>query len=239
MRKVLSALLFVAIVFCQTTRSEEIQLKDGTRITGKLIGVTGDMLQIKTTYGAIQVPRADVISINFPENQTKQTVNETPAGPPRPVDETLSDGRYVNRSGGFTVQVPENWQLASHVLAQTPALIAALESPDATQLFVVTPEKFAGNLNTYRILVETQIKSSFSDYQQLEQNDVQLDGQKGIRMVAMATKKDTATPFKFLIYVVPYDGRVVRLTFFTLAPLYDDASPVFEKIAASYHSLPK
>jgi hypothetical protein len=214
MRKVFAALLFSAILFCQTTRAEEIQLKDGTKITGKLVGVNGDTLQIKTAYGEIQVPRADVISINFPENQTKQAVAVTPAGLPRPVDETLSNGKYVNRSGGFTVQVPPDWKLAPQVLAQTPSLIAALQSADATQLFLVTPEKFAGNLNTYRVLVET-------------------------RMVATATKKDNGTPFKFLVYLIPYDGRVVRVTFFTLAPLYDDASPTFDKIAASYRSLPQ
>jgi hypothetical protein len=214
MRKVFAALLFSAILFCQTTRAEEIQLKDGTKITGKLVGVNGDTLQIKTAYGEIQVPRADVISINFPENQTKQAVAGTPAGLPRPVDETLSNGKYVNRSGGFTVQVPADWKLAPQVLAQTPSLIAALQSADATQLFLVTPEKFAGNLNTYRVLVET-------------------------RMVATATKKDNGTPFKFLVYLIPYDGRVVRVTFFTLAPLYDDASPTFDKIAASYRSLPQ
>lgn len=239
MRKVLSAVLFSAILFCQTTRAEEIQLKDGTKVTGKLVGVTGDTLQIKTAYGEIQVPRAEVISINFPENQTKQAVAGTPAGLPRPVDETLSNGKYVNRSGGFTVQVPADWKLAPQVLAQTPSLIAALQSADATQLFLVTPEKFAGNLNTYRVLVETQIKTNFSDYQEVEQKDIELDGQKSMRMVATATKKDNGTPFKFLVYLIPYDGRVVRVTFFTLAPLYDDASPTFDKIAASYHSLPQ
>jgi hypothetical protein len=239
MGKVLSNLLLSVLLFCPTTKAEEIQLKDGTKITGKLVGVAGDTLQIKTAYGEVQVPRAEVISINFPENQTKQAVDGAPAGPPRPVDESLSNGTYVNRSGGFTVQVPKDWKLAPQVLAQSPSLIAALESPDATQLFVVTPEKFAGNLNTYRVLVETQIKTGFSDYQEVEQRDVELDGQRGIRMVATATKKDTGTPFKFLVYLIPYDGRVVRVTFFTLAPLYDDANPAFEKIAASYHSLRK
>ena len=62
MRNVLSALLFSAILFCQTTRAEQIQLKDGTKVTGKLVGITGDTLQIKTAYGEIQVPRAEVRS---------------------------------------------------------------------------------------------------------------------------------------------------------------------------------
>ena len=41
---------------------------------------------------------------------------------------------------------------------------------------------------------------------------------------------------KFLVYIVPYDGRIVRLTFFTLEPLFDDGTAVFEKMAASYRS---
>lgn len=122
MRKVLSTLLLSILLFCPTTRAEQIQRKDGTKITGKLVGVAGDTLQIKTDYGEIQVPRAEVIPISFPENQTKQAVGGAPAGPPRPVDESLSNGTYVNRSGGFTVQVPKDWKLAPQVIAPTPSL---------------------------------------------------------------------------------------------------------------------
>jgi hypothetical protein len=32
---------------------------------------------------------------------------------------------------------------------------------------------------------------------------------------------------------------MVRLSFFTLATFHNDALPTFEKITASYHSLPK
>jgi hypothetical protein len=39
------------------------------------------------------------------------------------------------------------------------------------------------------------------------------------------------------VYFVPYDGRMVRLTFITLEPLFEESLPIFEKIALSYHSL--
>jgi hypothetical protein len=237
MRKFLLALIIGAVAFCITTRAEEFQLKDGTKIIGKLIGVDGDALVVKTSYGEIQVPRTDVISITFPENQPKDAAKAGEA--PRPVDESLSDGKYVNRSGNFAMQVPKDWAVSPGLLAKTPALIAALESGDETRILLVTPEKFAGSIDTYRVLVETQLKANYSNYQGVEQNEVQVDGQKGIRMVAVVTQKGADTQYKFLIYLIPYEGRVVRLSFFTLATFYNDALPTFEKIAASYHSLPK
>jgi hypothetical protein len=116
------------------------------------------------------VPRSDVISITFPENQPKDAGTTTAGGPPHPVDESLSDGKYVNRSGSFALQVPKDWTLAPEVLTKSPSLIAALESADETRLLFVTPEKFAGSTETYRVLVETQLKGNYSNYQALEQN---------------------------------------------------------------------
>src|SRR5271155_937098 len=178
MRKFLLALIIGVAVLCATTRAEEFQLKDGTKITGRLIGVNGDTLVVKTSYGEIQVPRTDVISISFPENQPKDAA--TPGGAPRPVDESLADGKYVNRSGDFALQVPKDWVPAPNLLEKNKDLIAAVESGDGTRILIVTPEKFAGSVDTYRVLVETQLKANYSNFQSLEQNDMQLDGQKGI-----------------------------------------------------------
>jgi hypothetical protein len=232
MRKFLLGLIIGPVVFCLPTRAEEFQLKDGTKISGKLVGVNGDTLVVKTSYGEIQVPRADVISITFPENQPKDAGTTASGGPPRPVDESLSDGKYVNRSGSFALQLPKDWVLSPTLLSKNAALVAALESADQTRILFVTPEKFAGTIDTYRVLVETQLKGNYGSYQALEQNDVQLDGQKGVRMVAAITQKGADTLYKTLIYLIPYDGRVLRLSFFTLGTFYNDALPTFEKIAA-------
>ncbi len=239
MRNFLLVLIIGSFAFCVTTRAEEFQLKDGTKITGKLVGVKGDTLVVKTSYGEIQVPRTDVLSINFPENQPKDAATAGSGLPPRPVEESLSDGKYVNRSGNFAMQVPKDWELGAAILAKSPDLIAALQSADQTRILMVTPEKFAGTIDTYRVLIEMQLKNHYSNYQAVEQNDVQLDGQKAIRMVATMTQKGGDAQYKTLIYAIPYEGRVVRLSFFTLATFYDDALPAFEKIAASYHSLPQ
>lgn len=53
--------------------AEEIQLKDGSKITGKITGVDGNTFQVKTAYGEIKVPRTEIVTIQFPENSTKKS----------------------------------------------------------------------------------------------------------------------------------------------------------------------
>ena len=178
MRKFVLTLIFASVLFCLPTQAEEFLLKDGTKITGTLTGVSGDNLQIKTAYGDISVPRAQIISITFTENQPKASEPAASSGAVRPMMKSLHDGKYVNQSGGFAVTLPADWKLAPSLLDSVPSLIAALSSGDETRLFAVTPEKFGGTTDTYRVLVETQIKTNFTDYQEQEQNDVTMDGRK-------------------------------------------------------------
>jgi hypothetical protein len=87
-----------AAVLCVQLVAEEIQLKDGSKITGKLTGVNGDAFQVKTAYGEIQVPRSEVVTINFPENLPAKA----DGAPPEQVDEALEGLQYVNRTAGFS-----------------------------------------------------------------------------------------------------------------------------------------
>jgi hypothetical protein len=109
-------------------------------------------------------------------------------------------------------------------------------SADQAHFFMVTPEIYAGSLTTYRVLAESQFQSKFQEYQRLSESETKLDGRGGLRLVFKGKTADTKTHLEFLVYILPYEGRMVRLSFFTLEPLFDDAVPVFEKIAASYHS---
>jgi hypothetical protein len=49
--------------------------------------------------------------------------------------------------------------------------------------------------------------------------------------------KANDTPLKSAVYIVPYEGRMVRLSFLTLEALFPDSLPTFEKIASSYHTV--
>lgn len=226
-------LVLAALALVANLGAEEIQLKDGTKITGKLTGISGDTFQVKTAYGDINVPRSEVVTINFPENAPKTSAAD--GSPLPPIDEELKGEAYINRTAGFRATVPSGWKIAPE-LRTGKDVAAALDSPDETLFFMVTPEKFSGTLATYKVLAETQYQKNFSGYVNDGETEAELDGRKGIRITWHGTSKANNADFKFLVYILPYEGRMVRLSFFTLPPLFSDGVPVFEKIAASYRS---
>lgn len=236
MKRIASLLALSLALLCVPARAEEIQLKDGTKITGKLIAVNGDTFQVKTAYGEIQVPRSEVLSITFPENQPKKEGESAQAE--IPVDESLQGTTYTNRTAHFQVTVPATWVVAPEMRKQSKDIIAALKSPDETLFFLVTPEKFAGTLNTYKVLTETQFQSKYKDYEKLSESEIHLDGRTGTRFIWRGKSPEVGdAPMKTLVYILPYEGRVVRLSFITLEPFFNDNLATFEAIAASYHTV--
>jgi hypothetical protein len=214
--------------------AEEIQVKDGSKITGRITGVDGNLFRVKTAYGEIQVPRSEIIAIRFPENTPSQegTSSGRPAGV-EPVEESLDGTTYSNRTGHFQANVPLGWTIAPD-LRKSSEIVAALKSADQALFFLVTPEQYSGSIKTYRVLAETQYQSKFKDYEKLSETDAKIDDRSSLRIVFKGKTSDTT--LKFLVYIVPYSDRMVRLSFFTLEPLFEEAVPIFEKIGASYHS---
>jgi hypothetical protein len=236
MKKIGIVLVVGLVFFCTPFRAEEIQLKDGNKITGKVIAVTDDSFQIKTAYGNIQVPRSDIVSISFPENQPKSKTGDDSA-PGAPVVESLIGTTYTNDTAHFQLTVPAGWMTSEALRSQGKDMVAALTSPDQTLFLLVTPEKFSGTFATYRVLAETQYQSKFKDYEKISENDIRLDGKAGVRIIWRG--KNTAAnnaPLKSAVYFVPYEGRMIRLSFLTLEPLFAEGLPTFEKIALSYRS---
>ena len=226
-------LLIFLFLLSSLSRAEEIQLKDGSKITGSLTAIDGNTFRVKTAYGEIQVPRTEIVAIQFPENSPKKEGSS--GGASSPVDESLDGTLYSNRTAHFQVTVPAGW-IVSPEMRISKEIVAALKSADQAHYFMVTPEVYAGSLTTYRVLAETQFQNKFQDYQKLSESDAKLDGRTGLRLVCKGKTRDTNTTFKFLVYILAYEDRMVRLTFFTFEPLFDDAVPIFEKIAASYQS---
>lgn len=230
--KTCNCLLTLALIaFSTRVVAEELQLKDGSKVTGTVAGVSGDTFQVKTEYGDINIPRSKIVSITFPQNPTAATENGKDTVPP--VTESLRGTEYSNQTANFHVTVPPGWALAPE-LRSTKDIVAALKSPDETMFLVVTPEKFVGTLATYEVLAETHYQENFREYQKLSEGEAQMDGRNGLRVTFQGKPADKNVVLKFLVYVVPYDGRMVRLSFLTLEPLFTNAVPTFEKIAASY-----
>lgn len=206
--------------------AEEIHLKDGTKLSGQITGVTSDKFQIKTAYGDVQVPRTDILSIDFPENQLKEEVAAKPH-----FDQAIEGNTYLNRSENLKVTVPKGWTVAPEFLSKD--IHGGLKSQDETQFLFITPENFSGTLQTYSVVVETQLQTVFKNFEKLSQSETTVDGRPAMRLVFHGKSAANNTPLKFLIYMVSYEGRVVRLSFGTFEPLFDKASPDFEKMATS------
>lgn len=230
LRKSILNIVLLLLAAIGIAGAEEIQLKDGTKITGTITGVTADKFQVKTAYGDIQIPRTDIVTISFPGNAPKDATPEVPA-----IDQSLEGHKYTNRTEGFQITVPDNWVMAPEMLSHD--IHGALKSRDETLFFFYTPEKFDGTINTYLVVAESALQGKFKDFEKLSQTEVTLDGQKVTRVVwhgKNATAHDT--PIKALVYVIPYEGKMVRLSFLTLEQLFNDALPSFEKMAATFHA---
>jgi hypothetical protein len=66
------------------TRADEIKLKDGTKITGTIVGFEENSFKVKTSYGFAVVQKDQVVSIVFsdaPKTPTPAGANENPAPP--------------------------------------------------------------------------------------------------------------------------------------------------------------
>jgi len=228
-------LLICLFLLSSALCAEDIQLKDGSKITGRITAVDGDTFRVKTAYGEIQVPRSQIVTIHFAENDTKKEQGSEDASAVQPIDESLDGVHYSNRTAHFQVDVPAGWTISPE-LRKSSEIVAALISADQAHFFLVTPEKYSGSLSTYRVLAETQYQARFQDYQKLSESEVKLDGRNGLRLVWKGKPQGQNAILKFVVYIIPYDNQMVRLSLFTLEPLFDESEPIFAKIAASYHS---
>ena len=238
MKFIKTVFILLAVAVCIQCAAEDILLKDGTKITGQITGVNADKFVVKTTFGEIQVPKTEVVSITFPENKPKEAPFSTTSKPAVAIEESVQGTTYTNQTEKFQLTVPEGWTTWPEMVGGD--IHGAVKSSDETLFMFYTPEKFSGSLSTYAVLAETQLKTKFKDFEKLSQSDVTFNGKPAIRIVWHG--KNTAahdTPVKALFYVIPGTGAMNRLSFLTIEELFDPALPTFEKIAASYKSTEK
>ena len=151
MRKQSLYLCFLILLLPSCLTAEEFALKDGAKISGKLVRVQNDVFEVETQYGKIKVYRSDVVSINFPENQP------TAAGPSAtaamPVEQSLQGTTYTNQTAKFKMTVPSGWKIQEQMRQETEAL-AGLTSADGNAGLVVEKAIWGGSLDSYKQLLQ-------------------------------------------------------------------------------------
>jgi len=218
------------------TAAEEISLKDGTKIVGHMTSLQGDVIEVETAYGKMQLKRTDIITIAFPENTTVAPPATPAAKEVINIEESLSGTQYLNKTGHFTLIVPPDWKI-NLKLPRVAPVIATLSSHDEMGFLLVTQEEFSGSLESYKGLLELQYGRTFGDYKELSESPVKIDGKSGLLFSFRGTSaKANNLPMQFLVAVIPSGATYTRVATWCVEPLFHEMQPVFEAIVNSYHT---
>src|SRR5467141_728552 len=83
--------LLAALINAAAARADEIRLKDGTKISGTIVGFESDSFRVETSYGFALILKDKVADISIsaakkePEPKTKSSASGAPAPAARPV----------------------------------------------------------------------------------------------------------------------------------------------------------
>ena len=235
MQRIFSILLLLFVAGLPAV-AEEIVLKDGTKIVGHMSGVSADKVEIETAYGKLQLKRSDIVSISFPENAPSKAVDATAGSAPAPkIDESLQGARYVNKTGKFSLSVPQEWVIDPDI-RRAPETLTVLSSRDKTRFLMVMQEDYPGSLESYKELVALNSRSKLSNYEELAQSNVMIDGKKALLLFYRGTSQKGGLPMAFLSAIVASGNTYTKMTVWCVEPLFHDMQPTFEKMVTSYHS---
>lgn len=73
------AAMLAFLLFAAATRADELKLKDGSKITGKIVGYEGESFKVETSYGFALVRRDKVASIVISEDAKAVATKPEPA----------------------------------------------------------------------------------------------------------------------------------------------------------------
>jgi len=75
----LAATLLTTLSFSPCSRADELKLKDGTKITGVIVGFEENSFKVKTSYGFALVQKDQVVSISISDAGAKLPADAAPA----------------------------------------------------------------------------------------------------------------------------------------------------------------
>jgi PsbP-like protein len=215
--------------------AEEVALKDGTKIVGHMSGVTADKVEIETAYGKLQLKRSDIVTISFPENAPK-SADATAAKTEAPkMDESLQGAHYLNKTAKFSLTLPQEWVIDPDV-RRAPETLTVLSSRDKTRFLMVMQEEYPGSLESYKEMVALNSRSKLSNYEELAQSNVTIDGKKALFLFYRGTSPKGGLPLAFLSGIIPSGNTYTKITVWCVEPLFHDMQPTFEKMLMSYRT---
>jgi hypothetical protein len=217
--------------------AEEISLKDGTKIVGHMTALTPDKVEVETAYGKMQLKRSDIVTITFPENNPNATPESMPvkADGPKVVDESILGGRYLNKTGKFSMTLPQEWVINPDI-RRAPETLTVLSSRDKMRFLLVMQEEYPGSLDSYKEITMLAARGNFSSFEETEESKVTIDGKSALLVFYRGTPKKGGLPLAFVSAIMPSGNTYTKATAWCVEPLFHDVQPAFEKILLSYRS---
>jgi hypothetical protein len=235
MRRV-AVVLLCSLVASLPAFAEEISLKDGTKIVGHMTGVTVEKVEIDTAYGKMQLKRSDIVTINFPENSSNPAPDSTAAKADAPkMDESLQGAPYLNRTGKFSLALPQEWVINSD-LKRAPETLTLLNSRDKMRFLMVMQEEYPGALDSYKELSMLGARGNLSNFEETEESKVTIDGKAALLVFYRGAPKKGGLPLAFVSAIMPSGNTYTKMTAWCVEPLFHDMQGTFEKILMSYRS---
>jgi len=216
--------------------AEELLLKDGTKIIGKLTGVNGDKIEVETAYGKMQINRSDIVSITFSQTGAPPAASSAPAKSELPaIEESLNGTQYLNKTGNFSLTLPVEWKI-NPSLRLSSEVLAGLSSSDDLRYVLVTNEPYTASIESYRGLVEIQAKRNLQNFEKLNETSATIDGKPSLLLSYRGISEAAQNlPIQFLVAIIPSPHGFTRITTWCIEPLFNETQATFEKIIHSYH----
>ena len=217
--------------------AEEIILKDGTKIVGRMTGITSDKIEVETSYGKVQLNRGDIVTISFADNASAKASDVAPAKQVLPkMDETLTGTQYLNRTGKFSLTLPPDWLIDTN-LRNSPTTLAGLSSKDKMRFAMVIQEDYPGSMDSYRELTMLGVRRTLSNFEELAHSEATIDGKPALLVYYRGTlQKSNNLPVEFLSAFIQTGNTFTKISVWCIEPLFHDMQPTFEKIVGSYRT---
>ena len=235
LRSIAICLLFLTAAL--PALAEEVVLKDGTKIVGHLAGITSDKIEVETSYGKVQLNRADIVTISFADNGSAKAPDAAPAKVSLPkIDEILTGTQYVNRTAKFSLTLPQDWLIDSN-LRNSPTTLAGLSSKDKMRFAMVIQEDYPGSMDSYRELTMLGVRRTLSNFEELAHSEATIDGKPALLVFYRGTlQKSNNLPVEFLSAFIQSGNTFTKVTVWCVEPLFHDMQPAFEKLVSSYRT---
>jgi hypothetical protein len=142
--------------------------------------------------------------------------------------------RYVNRTGKFSLTVPQQWVINAD-LHRSPGTLAVLTSSDKTRFLVAIQEDYPGSLDSYKELAMLNARRSLTNFEESAQSNVTIDGKAALLVYYRGSQKG-GLPVAFLSAIIASGNSYTKMTVWCIEPLFHDMQPSFEKMLMSYRT---